>query len=166
LRPKVAYQSMNHIRVSLRMWVVFVALAFSVPGCGPRTSARHVGPAASDSAATIDQVCGIAAEVMGVDRSRIDADTSLGDLGADDLDFVELVMELEEHFDVFIPDETAQKMMGTDDWQQGMKNVTMSKLADLIDELRLASRSDAGQLRTLEPAARSVSDGELSPPAR
>ena len=165
-RPTSAYKSMNHIRASLRIWVVIVALALSVPGCGPRTSARHAGPPASDAAATIDQVCKIAAELMGVDRSRIDAETSLSHLGADDLDFVELVMELEEHFDVFIPDETAEEMMGTDNWQQGMKNVTMSKLADLIDELRLASRGDAEQAHAREPAAGSVSDGESSPPAR
>jgi len=157
---------MNHITASLRIWVVFAALVFSVPGCGPRTSATRVGPTASDSGATVDQVCKIAAELMGVDRSRIDAETSLGDLGADELDFVELVMELEEHFDVFIPDETAERMMGTDDWQQGMKNVTMSKLAGVIDERRLASRSDAEQADATEPAAGSVSDGESSPPAR
>ena len=143
-----------------------MALAFSVSGCGPRTSPTHVGPPASDSGSTIDQVCKIAAELMAVDRSRIDAETSLSDLGADELDFVELVMELEEHFDVFIPDEAAVEMMRTENWQQGMKNVTMFKLAAVIDERRLASRSDAEPSHALEPAAGSVSDRDASPPAR
>jgi hypothetical protein len=50
------------------------------------------------------------------------------------LDFVELVMELEEHFDISIPDDAAEGMLGTDNWQQGMKNVTMARLAAVVEE--------------------------------
>jgi acyl carrier protein len=38
------------------------------------------------------------------------AETALKDLGADSLDVVELVMELEEEFDINIPDEDAEKI--------------------------------------------------------
>ena len=39
----------------------------------------------------------------------------VNDLGADSLDIVELVMELEDEFDVNIPDEEAQKMQTVGD---------------------------------------------------
>ncbi len=39
----------------------------------------------------------------------------VNDLGADSLDIVELVMELEDEFDVNIPDEEAQKMQTVSD---------------------------------------------------
>ena len=39
----------------------------------------------------------------------------VNDLGADSLDIVELVMELEDEFDVSIPDEDAEKMQTVSD---------------------------------------------------
>ncbi len=39
----------------------------------------------------------------------------VNDLGADSLDIVELVMELEDEFDVSIPDEDAEKMQTVGD---------------------------------------------------
>jgi acyl carrier protein len=70
---------------------------------------------------------------MGVDPSHVGPATSLGDLGCDELDFVELVIEIEDRFSISIPDETAEKMLGTEDWQVGLSNVTMQKLADAVD---------------------------------
>ena len=53
----------------------------------------------------------IVAEQMGVDEGEISPETSfVNDLNADSLDTVELVMELEEHFDLNIPDEEAEKI--------------------------------------------------------
>lgn len=118
---------------------VFVACAFVIVGCGERGPAVPV--AVGQFNATEDQVCKITAELLGLDRASLDAKTSLGELGADELDFVELVMELEEHFEIAIPDETAERMMGSEDWQQGMKRVTMTKLASVIDDRRQMSRS-------------------------
>jgi acyl carrier protein len=80
---------------------------------------------------------------VGLERAKVARETSLGDLGADELDFVELVMELEEHFDVSIPDEAAERLMGTSDWQRGMKNVTMVKLAALIDDCKRSPQGNA-----------------------
>jgi acyl carrier protein len=39
----------------------------------------------------------------------------VNDLGADSLDIVELVMELEDEFDMSIPDEDAEKIQTVDD---------------------------------------------------
>ena len=48
---------------------------------------------------------------MGVDQEKITPETSfVNDLGADSLDTVELVMELEEEFDINIPDDAAEKI--------------------------------------------------------
>ena len=62
-------------------------------------------------ASVMERVTDIVSEQLGVDKDKINADTSfVNDLGADSLDTVELVMELEEEFDVTIPDEEAEKI--------------------------------------------------------
>ncbi len=71
---------------------------------------------------------------MGVTIEKITPTTSLGDLAVDELDFVELIMELEESFSITIPDDIAEGLTGNRDWQQGMKDVTIQKLADLVDD--------------------------------
>lgn len=58
-----------------------------------------------------ERVADIVAEQLGVDKGKISPETSFElDLGADSLDIVELVMELEEEFDINIPDEAADKI--------------------------------------------------------
>lgn len=57
-----------------------------------------------------DKVKGIVAEQLGVDSADITLETSFDDLNADSLDVVELIMALEEEFDIEIPDEDAEKI--------------------------------------------------------
>lgn len=58
-----------------------------------------------------ERVIDIVAEQLGVEREKLSRETSfVNDLGADSLDTVELVMELEEEFDITIPDESAEKI--------------------------------------------------------
>jgi acyl carrier protein len=58
-----------------------------------------------------ERVTKIVAEQLGVSESEVTKDSSfVGDLGADSLDTVELVMALEEEFDCEIPDEQAEKI--------------------------------------------------------
>ena len=48
---------------------------------------------------------------LGVEREKLTDDASfIEDLGADSLDIVELVMELEKEFNIDIPDEDAEKL--------------------------------------------------------
>ena len=62
-------------------------------------------------ASVAERVVDIVAEQLGVDKEKISAETSfVNDLGADSLDTVELVMELEEEFDINIPDDAAEKI--------------------------------------------------------
>ena len=57
------------------------------------------------------KVIDIVSEQMGVDKSEITRETSfVNDLNADSLDTVELVMELEDEFEMSIPDEEAEKI--------------------------------------------------------
>jgi acyl carrier protein len=59
----------------------------------------------------MERVKDIVADNLGVDREKITHETSfVNDLGADSLDTVELVMELEEEFDINIPDDAAEKI--------------------------------------------------------
>jgi acyl carrier protein len=58
-----------------------------------------------------ERVIDIVAEQLGQDKEKITRETSfVNDLGADSLDTVELVMELEEEFDINIPDDAAEKI--------------------------------------------------------
>lgn len=55
-------------------------------------------------------------EQLGVEGDRIKPDASfIDDLGADSLDIVELVMAMEEEFDLEIPDEDAEKLRTVSD---------------------------------------------------
>ncbi len=55
----------------------------------------------------IDIVC----EHLAVSKEKVNRGTSfIEDIGADSLDIVELVMELEEEFDCQIPDDQAEKI--------------------------------------------------------
>jgi acyl carrier protein len=62
-------------------------------------------------ASIMERVTDIVSEQLGVDKDKITPETSfVNDLGADSLDTVELVMELEEEFDINIPDDAAEKI--------------------------------------------------------
>ena len=58
-----------------------------------------------------ERVKKIIVEQLGVKEEDVKPEASFGeDLGADSLDTVELVMALEEEFDIEIPDEEAEKI--------------------------------------------------------
>ena len=58
----------------------------------------------------------IIAKQLGVDEGNVTPDASfMEDLGADSLDTVELVMALEEEFDIEIPDSDAEKITTVQD---------------------------------------------------
>lgn len=58
-----------------------------------------------------ERVTDIVVEQLGLERDKVQPDSKfVDDLGADSLDTVELVMALEEEFDIEIPDEEAEKI--------------------------------------------------------
>ena len=63
-----------------------------------------------------ERVIDIVSDQLGVDKEKISSETSfVNDLGADSLDQVELVMELEEEFDINIPDDAAENLQTIED---------------------------------------------------
>ncbi len=57
------------------------------------------------------RVTDLSVEQLGVSKEEVVIQASfVDDLGADSLDIVELVMSIEENFDVEIPDEDAEKL--------------------------------------------------------
>ena len=60
---------------------------------------------------TFDKVKEVIIDKLGVEEDKIVSEASfVDDLGADSLDTVELIMQLEEEFGLEIPDESAEKM--------------------------------------------------------
>jgi acyl carrier protein len=61
--------------------------------------------------ATLDKLTELIVERLGVEAGDVTMEASFkDDLGADSLDIVEFIMELEEAFEVEIPDEEAEKL--------------------------------------------------------
>ena len=70
-----------------------------------------------------DKVKEIIVEQLGVAETAITPDASfIDDLGADSLDIVELVMALEEEFDIEIPDADAEKVVTVSDVVEYIKD--------------------------------------------
>ena len=60
---------------------------------------------------TFDKVKEVIIDKLGVEEDKVVTEASfVDDLGADSLDTVELIMQLEEEFGLEIPDESAEKM--------------------------------------------------------
>jgi len=58
-----------------------------------------------------ERVIDIVCENLAVNKEQVNRNTSfMEDMGADSLDIVELVMELEEEFEITIPDDQAEKI--------------------------------------------------------
>ena len=63
-----------------------------------------------------EKVKGIIVEQLGVTDTSVTMEASfIDDLGADSLDIVELVMAIEEEFDIEIPDSDAEKVVTVGD---------------------------------------------------
>ena len=75
-----------------------------------------------------DKVKEVIVDKLGVSLEQVTPEASfIDDLGADSLDQVELVMALEEEFDIEIPDEDAEKMTTVKDAIEYMKAHVASK---------------------------------------
>jgi len=70
-----------------------------------------------------DKVKEIIVEQLGVAENSVTEDASfIDDLGADSLDIVELIMALEEEFDIEIPDSDAEKVVTIGDVVEYIRN--------------------------------------------
>lgn len=65
---------------------------------------------------TFEKVKKIVCEKLGVDESKVTESAAfINDLGADSLDTVEFVMEVEKEFNITIPDDDASKLLTVGD---------------------------------------------------
>ena len=65
----------------------------------------------------------IIAEVLNVDADEISMETTfVDDLGADSLDIFQIIMGIEEEFDVKIPDDAAEHIVSVGDAVEQIKN--------------------------------------------
>ena len=70
-----------------------------------------------------EKIVSIISEVLSVEENKITMEsTFVDDLGADSLDIVELIMALEEEFDLQIPDSEAEKIATVGDVIEYIKN--------------------------------------------
>ena len=91
-----------------------------------RTSCRMV----PDRDDVLQSVAQIVAEQIGMQVDRIEESNALvEDLGCDSLDIVEISMELEEHFDISIPDEFDKRARTIGDVADGVLQLLAASIA-------------------------------------
>jgi len=79
----------------------------------------------TSGASTVERVKSIIVEQLGVAAEEVNESASfIEDLGADSLDIVELVMALEEEYDIEISDEDAEKILTVGDAVKYIQNHT------------------------------------------
>jgi acyl carrier protein len=79
----------------------------------------------------------VIAKVLGVTPADVPPSVVLSKLPrpADDLDLVEIVLALEEHFHIQIPDETVARVAGGDTSTAILRGLTADKLAGIVKGL-------------------------------
>ncbi|KAG6669026.1 hypothetical protein CIPAW_01G214600 [Carya illinoinensis] len=148
------YDGKNHLAIQLEQMLCYATLDFQVPtswsfrqlGFDHRMMAMPRPPAYSltslymEERQTKQQICisitkklnrrrcvqGIIAKQLSIDESTVTPHTKFADLGADSLDTVEIMMALEEKFEVSIGG--------------GAENIsTVQDAADLIEKVKVAA---------------------------
>ena len=70
-----------------------------------------------------EKLAKIIAEVLNVDANEITLDTTFVDeLGADSLDVFQIILGIEEEFDIEIPNEEAEKIVSVGDAVEAIKS--------------------------------------------
>ena len=102
-------------------------LALLLGGTASHTRAADAPPSAAE---VLPRVRDKVAEQLGVNATLVVPGKLLTELGMDELDLVELIMALEEEFDIQIPDEAVESN-GTKGWADA---VTAQRLAEIVAE--------------------------------
>lgn len=64
----------------------------------------------TEEAKVYDVVCEIVTTRFGVEEEELNPETSISDLGADSLDLVELIMEIEDHYNMQFENKTIAEL--------------------------------------------------------
>ncbi|MEM7411392.1 MAG: phosphopantetheine-binding protein [Myxococcota bacterium] len=92
--------------------------------------AEEVEPAGDRALAQVIEIISVQLDTP---TTAIDPDAPLRSYGADDLDVVELVMAVEEHFEVTIPDDALPEVAQTTSMNALASEVTPRFLAELVE---------------------------------
>ncbi len=87
-----------------------------------------------DDGLTVTTVFKITAELFGLDVSAVTSSTSTDDLALATHQIVELVGELNDHFNLSIPNNAITRLTGTDQWDDSDDALTMAELAKIVDQ--------------------------------
>ncbi|HEV2946850.1 MAG TPA: acyl carrier protein [Gemmataceae bacterium] len=109
--------------------ILIALVCVLITGCSQSRSARP------DNQEVVDRVRSAVAKILKKDARGIDVTKPLAELGADDLDLVEIVMVLEDEYQVEIPD---SEIAGTP--KEVCKELTVQKLAEIVSR-RLVSKN-------------------------
>ena len=74
--------------------------------------------------ATFEKVKAILTEQLGVDENAITENTAIEELGADSLDVFQIIMGIEEEFDIQIPEDAAESIVTVSDAVEQIKSAT------------------------------------------
>jgi len=119
-RPAVAFRASAAAPARAIAKVQLRSNVQAVFAAGKRTHAARASRMVVYAAETIDVVREIISEQLGTDLDKVAADAKFVDLGADSLDTVEIMMALEERFEITLDEEGAEKI------------ATVQEAADLI----------------------------------
>ena len=155
-------------------WRRFVVFCFAVitTGCGGVSTPPSAPPTASPKYGRTEAenaVILVLATQLGKNAGEIDPSRSLKDLGADELDLVEAVMELEEKLDITIADEALDKASGYSKVEDLVSGLTVEKFAAVVSEARRAAsaaprpRSSPGPAGERAKAKQPVPVSSLAP---
>jgi acyl carrier protein len=124
-------------------------------GCGPSIESEPkprvavASPTQSGKPETVDRIRSMVAELLRVPVDKVQPTTTLKDIGADELDLIELVMELEDTYGILIADEALVELAGGLE-PLDMSKISIERLATRVDRLR----AGAPQIPAREPRPR------------
>ncbi|XP_073281871.1 uncharacterized protein [Primulina huaijiensis] len=99
-------------------------VSFGWPTTGPRNIRVPRFQICALKSETLDKICGIVKEQLALTADvAVTPDSKFSDLGADSLDTVEIVMKLEEEFDITVPEDNSGNI------------ATIKEAAELIEKL-------------------------------
>ena len=71
----------------------------------------------------LEKLIGLLSEQLDIDPDEVNENTDIiNDLGADSLDVYQIIMGIEEEFDIEIPNEEAEKIVSVGDAVEAIKN--------------------------------------------
>ena len=108
---------MTNARVGLAALLLPLLMSCSGPDQANQSASGSTaaGAAADSRSPRAERVRRIVAEHLGIPLERVVDSAGLLDLGADSLDFIELIMALEDEFSLTISDEEAERLVTVGD---------------------------------------------------